>query len=151
MEKNSMNSINNSQSKVISSSNNERTMSDGDLEESGWTMYFDDFFNQQNTENSSFSSLLESSLISDAAFSAANYNKVAGNEQAMGFSQEKRCDRFSFKKKKTKVVAGVDDDLEDTASSPAHSPKVRYYFFFQIMLILSFCRDFRFVHFCQLC
>lgn len=102
-----------------------------DLEESGWTMYFDDFFNQQNTENSSFSSLLESSLISDAAFSAANYNKVAGNEQAMGFSQGKRCDRFSFKKKKTKVVAGVDDDLEDTASSPAHSPKVRYYFSFK--------------------
>lgn len=106
-------------------------MSDGDLEESGWTMYFDDFFNQQNTENSSFSSLLKSSLISDAAFSAANYNKVAGNEQAMGFSQEKRCDRFSFKKKKTKVVAGVDDDLEDTASSPSHSPKVRYYFSFK--------------------
>lgn len=99
-------------------------MSDGDLEESGWTMYFDDFFNQQNTENSCFSSVLESSLISDAAFSTAKYNKVADNEQVMGFSQEKRRDRLSFKKRKTKVVV-VDDDLEDTASSPAHSPKVR--------------------------
>lgn len=112
-----------SMSKVISS--NERISGTHDVspEESGWTMYFDDFFNQHNNENSCFSSGLESSLISDAASSVLK-NKVADNhEQATGFSQKKNSDRLSFKKRKAKVVA-IDDDLEDTASSPANSPKV---------------------------
>ncbi|XVF77591.1 hypothetical protein PTKIN_Ptkin14bG0057600 [Pterospermum kingtungense] len=98
-------------------------------EESSWTMYFEDFSNNNNNnniddinENGSFSSDINhqaSSLVSDAASSAARRHVFGG-------SSDKTCKRLSFKKRKTKGASNnlVDDDLEDTASSPAHSPKV---------------------------
>jgi len=83
-------------------------------EESGWTAYFEDFSSYR--ENSFSSSFGTSSLVSDAASSAAwkitTYNDL------------KTPKRLSFKKTRTKVIS-VDDSLEDTASSPVNSPKVR--------------------------
>lgn len=88
-------------------------------EESGWTMYLEDFRIDKNYEQSCFS--YETSLISDAG-STAKIKRGCYNEMS------------SFKKRKTilKVVL-VDDDyddaLEDTASSPVQSPKVRLLLF----------------------
>ncbi|KAK6269750.1 hypothetical protein POUND7_006855 [Theobroma cacao] len=92
-------------------------------EESSWTMYFEDFSNNNNdmdVENSSFSSDINyqsSSLVSDAACSAAG-------RHVFGAPLGKSCNRLSFKKRKGNKGGLVDDDLEDTASSPANSPKV---------------------------
>ncbi|XVF34057.1 hypothetical protein REPUB_Repub18cG0024000 [Reevesia pubescens] len=97
-------------------------------EESSWTMYFEDFSNNNNIddmndENSSFLSDINyqtASLVSDAACSAARKHVFGACSL-----DHKSCNRLSFKKRKTKESAGlVDDDLEDTASSPANSPKV---------------------------
>ncbi|KAK3199529.1 hypothetical protein Dsin_022954 [Dipteronia sinensis] len=154
MEKssNSMNN-NNSMSRrraVFSNNNNNERMllsssgvsgdhhdhQDPEKEESGWTMYFDDFFNEykynhdgdQNT--SSMISIgdhhhLESSIISDAASSAAKkFAHHDQQQQVKGFPLDKTCYRSSsFKKRKTKSVL-LDEDLRDTATSPANSPKV---------------------------
>ncbi|KAK9269148.1 hypothetical protein L1049_000917 [Liquidambar formosana] len=92
-------------------------------EESGWTMYFEDFLSNNNGNHGSFSSGHEiSSLVSDAASSSVA-KKVTQNEKAYGFTWGKRCKNLSFKKRKTKGVL-VDDALEDTASSPVNSPKI---------------------------
>ncbi|GAV60650.1 hypothetical protein CFOL_v3_04179 [Cephalotus follicularis] len=95
-------------------------------EESGWTMYLEDFSanNNEDNEKISYSSGIEgSSLISDAASSVTK--KCADiNEHVVGFSLEKSCHKLSvIKKKKSKGVL-VDDALEDTASSPVASPKI---------------------------
>ncbi|KAK4286064.1 hypothetical protein QN277_002675 [Acacia crassicarpa] len=91
--------------------------SNEDAEESGWTTYFEDFF---NGERSSLSSgvVASSSLLSDAATAT---NKLANVHE---FSESKNGKRFSFKKKKKDFATIVDDALEDTASSPLNSPKV---------------------------
>ncbi|KAL6314200.1 hypothetical protein AAG906_011948 [Vitis piasezkii] len=97
-------------------------------EESGWTMYFEDFL--ANKEHSSSPSgnygrasygYGSSSLVSDAASSAGK--KLVDNDHVAVLSLEKRCKKLSFKKRKTKGAV-VDDALEDTASSPVTSPKV---------------------------
>lgn len=83
-------------------------------EESGWTAYFEDFstYREQSFSSSTFCS---SSLVSDAASSAAWKNSHI---------DLKAPERLCFKKTRTKVIS-VDDSLEDTASSPVNSPKVR--------------------------
>ncbi|KAJ1389135.1 hypothetical protein SESBI_38549, partial [Sesbania bispinosa] len=86
-------------------------------EESGWTKYFEDFFNNHNIDDKkcsiSFSGVdySSSSLVSDAA------KKLADNAQAYRNTS-------SFQKRKKIKTTLVDDDLEDTASSPINSPKV---------------------------
>ncbi|XP_062170233.1 vascular-related unknown protein 4-like [Alnus glutinosa] len=99
----------NSMSKALSS--NERSP-----EESGWTVYFEDFLvnNNNNEEEHSYCSsrFKSSSLVSDAA-------SFAGKKSLDKISSK----RLSFKKRKT-IGALVDDALEDTASSPVSSPKV---------------------------
>ncbi|XP_059444629.1 vascular-related unknown protein 1-like [Corylus avellana] len=106
------NSIN-SMSKALSS--NERTS--GSPEESGWTVYFEDFLVNNNNEEHMMSRYCSSrfetsnSLVSDAA-------SLIGKK-----SMVKSSKRLSFKKRKT-IGALVDDSLEDTASSPVSSPKV---------------------------
>lgn len=82
-------------------------------EESGWTAYLEDFSNHR--EHSSSSSFDSSSLVSDAA-SCAAWKNVHNNL--------KIPKRLNFKKTRTKIIS-VDDSLEDTASSPVNSPKVR--------------------------
>jgi len=106
-------------SKALSS--NERSP-----EESGWTVYFEDFLvnNNNNEEEHSYCSsrFKSSSLVSDAA-------SLAGKKSLDKISSK----RLSFKKRKT-IGALVDDALEDTASSPVSSPKViilfSFFFFF---------------------
>ncbi|XP_050219652.1 vascular-related unknown protein 1-like [Mercurialis annua] len=92
---------------------------DNSFEESGWTMYIDDFnaMNKNNNENNSSlcfddETICSSDLISDAAsLILKNSNGDIENKSV------------SFKKRKMKVFA-IDDSLEDTASSPVNSPKV---------------------------
>ncbi|KAK3021269.1 hypothetical protein RJ639_047260 [Escallonia herrerae] len=99
-----------------------RANKEDSLEESGWTIYFEDFFCSNNEEQSSISSGYESaSLVSDAASSAAK--KLTDNDRAVGFSLDK-SKKLSFKKRKDKGAI-VGDSLEDTASSPVNSDKVR--------------------------
>ncbi|XP_039131418.1 vascular-related unknown protein 1 isoform X2 [Dioscorea cayenensis subsp. rotundata] len=86
-------------------------------EESGWTWYFEEDFMEKREEddgNSSASFCLSSSMVSDAASYAAWKSSVPVDGV---------CQSLSFKKRKT-IVNLDDDSLEDTASSPANSPKV---------------------------
>ncbi|XP_061358232.1 vascular-related unknown protein 4 [Gastrolobium bilobum] len=110
-----------SMSKVPSSKN----MTNESSEESGWTMYFEDFFNKQNTNDQKCSMTFSgvdhdssSSLVSDAA-------SLAPTKTLVNSAQAEECrNRLSFKKKKKKTKTSlVDDSLEDTASSPITSPK----------------------------
>ncbi|KAK0601794.1 hypothetical protein LWI29_027446 [Acer saccharum] len=131
---------NNNERMLLSSSgvSGDHDHQDQEQEESGWTMYFDDYFNKYNynhdddQKNSSMISMgdhhhhhLESNIISDAASSAAKkFAHHDQQQQVMGFSLDKTCYRSSsFKKRKTKIVF-LDEDLRDTATSPANSPKV---------------------------
>ncbi|KAL9366321.1 hypothetical protein Peur_037520 [Populus x canadensis] len=122
---------------VISSSSNEKTTDHDSFEESGWTMYFEDFFAQNNEEDHnhdryehgsfSYDHDRSPSLVSDAA--SLVVKKSAGDhlgEQVVGLPiNNNRSFKYSlsFKKKRTKGAL-VDDALEDTASSPVNSPKV---------------------------
>ncbi|OIW21030.1 hypothetical protein TanjilG_28256 [Lupinus angustifolius] len=101
-------------------------MTNESLEESGWTMYFDDFFNNNRNiiedggcNSMSFSGVDSSStsLVSDAA-------SLATQKLAENFLMSKNGNRsLSLKKRKKIRTAFVDDSLEDTASSPVNSPK----------------------------
>ncbi|XP_068667796.1 vascular-related unknown protein 1-like [Aristolochia californica] len=93
-------------------------------EESGWTMYFEDFlFSGENDRASSERSsglYGSSSLVSDAA-SCAAWEVLNHQNEPLGLQES--CKKLSFKKKRTRGARN-DEDLEDTASSPANSPKV---------------------------
>ncbi|TKY66730.1 hypothetical protein E2542_SST09618 [Spatholobus suberectus] len=96
-------------------------------EESGWTTYFDDFFNNHVDSNKcsmSLSGVACSSLVSDAA--SLVEKKIANSKQVEEFSVSKNATRSSFKKSKDIRTALIDDALEDTATSPLNSPKVLY-------------------------
>ncbi|KAL5573306.1 hypothetical protein UlMin_022903 [Ulmus minor] len=94
-------------------------------EESGWTAYFEDFSNNNKNdivkdideggEKSFCSSFCSSSLVSDAA---SYYPATAWR------LSHKTPKKLNFKKTRTKEISVLDDSLEDTASSPANSPKV---------------------------
>ena len=109
-----------------------KNMTSESPEESGWTTYFDDFFNNQNIDGhncsimSNFSGVdsSSSSLVSDAASLAAA--KLVDGTQAEELSMTKEVNRSSFKKRKKIKTTFVDDALEDTASSPVNSPKVHF-------------------------
>lgn len=110
------------------SSDNTRATSHESPEESSWTMYLEDFLTSNNDdgddddERSSFSSYgyENSSIISDAA-SAVTRKLSAINGEVLGFDNRSS---FEFDRRKTKEDL-LDDALEDTASSPVNSPKVR--------------------------
>ncbi|KAK7404916.1 hypothetical protein VNO78_05967 [Psophocarpus tetragonolobus] len=102
----------------------------GSDEESGWTSYLEDF--SKGIEDSYCSSLDGSSLLSDAASSAAwkfsHHNHLlscscpsfkANNTNTAPNLPKK----LSFKKARAKQIS-EDHPLEDTASSPVNSPKV---------------------------
>ncbi|BAT89944.1 vascular-related unknown protein 1-like isoform X1 [Vigna umbellata] len=92
-------------------------------EESGWTTYFDDFFNNHvdNKCSMPLSGLSSSSLVSDAA--SLVEKKVASAIQVEEFSVNKKSKRTSFKKRKDAITAFIDDALEDTATSSLNSTK----------------------------
>ncbi|RDX60626.1 hypothetical protein CR513_61215, partial [Mucuna pruriens] len=96
-------------------------------EESGWTTYFDDFFNNHvdnHKSSMSISGLARSSHVSDAA--SLVDKKLNNGKQVQEFSLNKNSNRSSFKKRKDIITALVDEALEDTATSPLNSPKVLY-------------------------
>lgn len=90
-------------------------------EESGWTTYFEDFFNDDKCSISSGGVPNNSSLVSDASSLAAT-KKLGDDREVSGDNNGKRS--LSFKKRKKPITSVVDDALEDTASSPLNSPKV---------------------------
>ena len=106
------------------------------LEESGWTKYFEEFFNNQNDNQNCSISLSavagsSNSLVSDAASLAAK--KLADNEKPEEFPLKKNVKRSSLKNRKNIITALADEALEDTASSPLSSSKVHFsspFFFF---------------------
>ncbi|XP_038691536.1 vascular-related unknown protein 4-like isoform X2 [Tripterygium wilfordii] len=99
--------------------------------ESGWTMYFEDFFNNNNSNNDQEIEDLDycthesSSLVSDAASSITKRFTSNDQQDVVGIPimEQRSYNRsLSFKKRKTKGGL-VDDALEDTASSPVSSLK----------------------------
>lgn len=112
-----------------------------DHEESGWTAYFQDFSNNNNNniDIKDHENILEesfctisSSLVSDAASYAAS--KI---------DHDQTPKKLSFKKTRAKEIS-QDDSLEDTASSPVNSPKVRYD---DVISIYTYMYDYYFVPF----
>ncbi|XP_027062657.2 vascular-related unknown protein 4-like isoform X1 [Coffea eugenioides] len=117
-----------SRNKALSSSNNEKTTEDSP-EESSWTFYLQDFqcdhHDHDNTGSVSYNSCESCpSLVSDA-FSSAARKAPDDIEAAVFASARSNCKNLSFKRRKAKASAVLNDhDLEDTASSPVNSPKV---------------------------
>lgn len=106
-------------------------------EESGWTAYFEDFSSNNNRENSYCSSFCSPSLVSDAASCAAW--KLSEKNHLPDCSSIPK--KLKFKKTRTEQI-WFDDSLEDTASSPVNSPKVRFktklsYFFLCFVYFLN--------------
>ncbi|KAG6420427.1 hypothetical protein SASPL_116954 [Salvia splendens] len=88
-------------------------------EESGWTKYLEDF----SCNNGSFIS--SSSMVSDAAWNGSDTIKRL-NLKKLNRSTNRRKYTYEY-----------DDDLEDTASSPVHSPKVFFFFFLYLLCRLG--------------
>jgi len=94
--------------------------------ESGWTSYFEDF--SKGIEPSYCSSLDGSSLLSDAASSAAwkfshHNHHLLSSPSFKASNTTNLPKKLTFKKARAKQIS-EDDPLEDTASSPVNSPKV---------------------------
>ncbi|GMJ10296.1 VASCULAR-RELATED UNKNOWN PROTEIN 4 [Hibiscus trionum] len=96
-------------------------------EESSWTMYFKDFSNDND-------GVVEMNGNGSRCYSISDINyqtsSLVSGRHVFGASSDHnkgiRKNRLCFKKRKTnRSSAGfVDDDLEDTASSPVDSPKM---------------------------
>ncbi|AES66912.1 hypothetical protein MtrunA17_Chr2g0319661 [Medicago truncatula] len=111
-------------SSISKAPSNNNMISFESSEESSWTKYFEDFFNNdQKCSINSFSDFDDgsSSLVSDAANSLVGEKKLADQSAQGGMEYIKK---LSFKKRKKIITSLVDHDLEDTASSPINSPKV---------------------------
>lgn len=109
-------------------------LSEAEEEESGWTFYFEDFLSYNNdntaTDEQNSSCLYKTSLcddqVSDAASSAKKLTIISDD-------LHKSIKKLgSFKKRRSSPIAAaaallLDDALQDTATSPANSPKVISY------------------------
>ncbi|URE12739.1 hypothetical protein MUK42_22471 [Musa troglodytarum] len=110
---------------INSSTNSASCAKDGSAssEESGWTVYFEEFMaSEERKAAGGFSSgvVSGSSIVSDAASCVAFDPSSPGLEVS-----EEKYRKLSLKKKKKRGKGLLDDDsLEDTASSPVNSPKV---------------------------
>ncbi|CAL9169870.1 unnamed protein product [Musa hybrid cultivar] len=105
-------------------------------EESGWTMYFEDFMASEERKAAggfSFGVVSGSSMISDAA------SCVAWKPSSASLQVSENYRKLSLKKRKGLLH---DDSLEDTASSPVNSPKVTTTTTsFRLILYSLSCRD----------
>lgn len=117
--------------KYIASSKVVKTDFQDDEEESGWTSYFEDFLSNQRIQQTPSSSSPSynykgTTLVSDAA----SYVHQKISNQASKVSSMNSLPKFSkklnFSNKTRAKEIYYDDSLEDTASSPVNSPKVRY-------------------------
>ncbi|WJX73518.1 hypothetical protein P8452_57288 [Trifolium repens] len=98
-------------------------------EESSWTKYFEDFFNNDHNNNIDDYNDQKCSLNSFSAFDDGSYSLVSDAAEKKIVDQSAQggmeyIKRLSFKKRKKIITSLVDHDLEDTASSPINSPKV---------------------------
>ncbi|CAL9135840.1 unnamed protein product [Musa textilis] len=104
-------------------------------EESGWTLYFEDFMASEERKAAggfSFGAVCGSSMISDAA------SCVAWKPSSASLQLSENYRKLSLKKRKGLLH---DDSLEDTASSPVNSPKVTTTTSFHLILYFLSCRD----------
>jgi hypothetical protein len=92
-------------------------------EESGWTSYFEDLSNHKEEDQSLCSSFDSSSMVSDAA-SFPPWKSSQTNHVVACSSFGALPEKFTSKKTRAEEIS-LDDSLEDTASSPVNSPKVR--------------------------
>ncbi|XP_038899309.1 vascular-related unknown protein 4-like isoform X1 [Benincasa hispida] len=102
-------------------------------EESGWTIYFEDFLNTNHSSHqpptsfsSSHFSFDQSYSVADAASSVPDHKLPVDNDEAAldpGFGYKDHINFFK-KRKMIKELFVEDEALEDTASSPVNSPKV---------------------------
>ncbi|KAL0553830.1 hypothetical protein IC582_007734 [Cucumis melo] len=103
-------------------------------EDSGWTIYFEDFLNSNNSNShnqslTSFSSSHFSLDVNDAASSIAHHklphdhNDQVAVQPEFGYKDDDHINVFK-KRKMIKELFVKDEALEDTASSPVNSPKV---------------------------
>jgi hypothetical protein len=100
----------------------ETTVSDP-AEESGWTSYFEDLSNHKEEGQSLCSSFDSSSMVSDAA-SFPPWKSSQTNHVVACSSFGALPEKLTSKKTRAEEIS-LDDSLEDTASSPVNSPKVR--------------------------
>lgn len=93
-------------------SNYSKKNSNNSQEESSWTFYFQDFMSNNNNNNY------------DEQNSLCSYELLT-NKNLDNINENNNNSKSIFKKRKMKGASReVDDDLEDTASSPVNSPKV---------------------------
>ncbi|OAY70469.1 hypothetical protein ACMD2_05404 [Ananas comosus] len=94
-------------------------------EESGWTMYIEDFLASEEKRRGAFdlsSSSEASSMVSDAASSAAWKQQ---QQPSASVDAAAVVGKRLIRLKKKRVWGNLEEDpLEDTASSPVNSPKV---------------------------
>ncbi|XP_004487591.1 vascular-related unknown protein 4-like isoform X2 [Cicer arietinum] len=91
-------------------------------EESSWTKYFEDFFNNHNNIDINHDDEKCSVSFSDFDDGSSSLISDAAAKKLADCAQDGM--RLSFKKRKKIKTRLVDDDLEDTASSPINSPKI---------------------------
>lgn len=130
-------------------SSESRVMVDSSAEESGWTLYFDDLLNDNNMISTEYFDHGKHSLTlstSDNEVSSSRLSLVpdaASSASMVGSSLKTSCRRLNFKKRRSCIVLNKglsmasDDSLEDTASSPANSPKVFFFFFLPGLVSVS--------------
>ncbi|CAN8301883.1 unnamed protein product [Cochlearia groenlandica] len=92
---------------------------DQTLEESTWTMYFEDFFEAGSSNIVDAGDFTSSSAVSDAMSFAATTKKTVHVSEQEGFN------KYDNKRTRNREIPfGRHYDLEDTASSPSRSPNV---------------------------
>jgi hypothetical protein len=112
-------------------------------EESSWTKYFEDFFNNDHNNNIDDYNDQKCSLNSFSAFDDGSYSLVSDAAEKKIVDQSAQggmeyIKRLSFKKRKKIITSLVDHDLEDTASSPINSPKVFFFFIYFLFSLPNF-------------
>ncbi|KAL9265060.1 hypothetical protein AKJ16_DCAP11607 [Drosera capensis] len=115
----SMDSSNHTTTPVSSTATTFSLIRSSEIEESSWTVYFEDFI--CDTEASSSSHCEASSIAFDPG-RASSQKKYEGHLAAAGIFVEGNSQRMCCKKRKSERRS-VDHDLEDTASSPIRSLK----------------------------
>ncbi|GAB2284657.1 hypothetical protein Dimus_019110 [Dionaea muscipula] len=116
----SVNSINYMTKSLSSPARAYSTSPPPEIEESSWTVYFEDFIN--GTKRSSSFNYKAPSIASDPAHTCSEKN-YKDHHLAAGLLVNGNSERLCSKKRNSKPIS-VDHDLEDTASSPIQSPKV---------------------------
>ncbi|XP_074380219.1 vascular-related unknown protein 4-like isoform X2 [Apium graveolens] len=110
-------------------------MVDSSAEESGWTLYFDDLLNDNNMINTQYDHEKHSNLALSSDQNEISSSRLclvpdaASSASVVACPLKTSCRHLNFKKKRSCMVnkgssMASDDSLEDTASSPANSPKV---------------------------